>query len=134
VIVVDSSAVVAMIKAEPDTHAIFEILDSSPVNLMSAGNLQETYIVLLGSGIDTAEADRAIKACEIEIQAVDASLAKLAGEAFRRYGKGAHPAGLNYGDCFAYALAKAHDAPLLYKGEDFSRTDILDARRALAAP
>lgn len=64
---------------------------------------------------------------DIEIVAHDASLARVAGEAFLRFGKGRHPAGLNFGDCAAYALAKSNDLPLLFKGDDFSKTDIVAA-------
>jgi ribonuclease VapC len=71
--------------------------------------------------------DLFIAAAGIELVAVDADQAQIAREAFRRYGKGRSPAGLNYGDCFSYALAKATGLPLLFKGADFARTDIESA-------
>lgn len=132
--VVDSSAIVAIARDEADARAFFERLDTSSLNLMSAGNLQETLIVLIGMDVNDVEARvrRIIEECGITIVPVDATLAQLAADAFRRFGKGRHPARLNFGDCFAYALARARDLPLLFKGKDFSKTDIRDARIALA--
>lgn len=71
--------------------------------------------------------DALLARLDIEIIAHDAALAMIAREAFLRFGKGRHPAGLNFGDCAAYALAKANDAPLLFKGKDFTQTDITPA-------
>lgn len=133
-LVIDSSAIVAIIRDEPDARALFELIESSSLSLMSAGNLQETLIVLEAAEVKDAQArvQRIIHACGIQIISVDAELARLAADAFRDYGKGRHPARLNFGDCFAYALAKARNAPLLFKGDNFSKTDIRDARIALA--
>lgn len=131
--VVDSSVIVAIVKKEPEEQLFFDLLDASSMNIMSAGTLQETFIVLIRSQIDVAQAQRVIDACEISIIPVDESLAHIAANAFSRFGRGQdHPARLNFGDCFAYALAKARDLPLLFKGDDFSKTDIRDARIALA--
>ncbi|WP_342359398.1 type II toxin-antitoxin system VapC family toxin [Terrarubrum flagellatum] len=132
--VVDGSVIVAIAKDEPDARALFELLEASPSNLMSAGNLQETFIVLIGLGVKEVETrvQRILDECAIVIVPVDEALARLAADAFSRFGKGRHPAKLNFGDCFAYALARARGLPLLFKGGDFSQTDIPDARIALA--
>ena len=93
---------------------------------MSAVGLLEAAIVLESRGGMAAadELDLFLQTAEIELVAVTAEQAQAARRAWRRFGKGNHPAGLNFGDCFAYALAKTNNEPLLFKGEDFARTDI----------
>ena len=93
---------------------------------MSTANFVETAMVVEARGDDSAaeELDRFIERGPIELVPVTEDHARRARQAWRRFGKGNHPAGLNFGDCFAYALAEATREPLLYKGEDFARTDI----------
>jgi ribonuclease VapC len=95
---------------------------------MSAGNYVEAVMVLEGRRLGSREdLDEWLALRRVEIVPVDLPLARLAADAFVRFGRGRHPAGLNYGDCFAYALAKHLRAPLLFKGDDFARTDIQPA-------
>jgi len=101
---------------------------------MSSVSLQEASMVLAGRHADATawkELDRIILDLELEIVAHSSELARIAREAFLRFGKGRHPARLNCGDCASYALAKSLDIPLLFKGGDFAKTDIVPA---LAAP
>ncbi|HSI40236.1 MAG TPA: type II toxin-antitoxin system VapC family toxin [Xanthobacteraceae bacterium] len=129
-IVVDTSAVVAIFRQEPDAalHAGRIGHDDDPV--MSAATLVEASLVLRGLKKIAAEhaeqwLNRFLDAAGIRVEPVTAAQADLAREAHRRFGKGTgHAASLNYGDCFAYALARSMRAPLLFKGEDFARTDI----------
>jgi ribonuclease VapC len=131
VIVIDSSAVVAVFKKEPESGAIFERLSTATEVFISAANLVETSIVLDGMKIadpGRTGLDEFIRRAKIAVEPVSIEHAQLARAAARKYGKGTgHPAQLNFGDCFAYALAKAMDVPLLYKGNDFSQTDIVAA-------
>jgi ribonuclease VapC len=129
-IVVDSSAVIAIFRQEDDAgdYARRIAADDDPV--MSAANLVETSIVLRGlKKIDPERAERWLddfmKTAGIRIEPVTPDQAQVARAAHLQFGKGTgHGASLNYGDCFAYALAKAMDAPLLCKGSDFPLTDI----------
>ena len=135
-IVVDTSAVVAIFRQEEDASLHAECLASDGEPLMSAANVVETSLVLRGlKKIDPAEAeawlDEFLAVAGIRIEPVTAEQANLARAAHARFGKGTgHAAGLNYGDCFAYALAQAVKAPLLFKGDDFARTD---AAKAISA-
>jgi ribonuclease VapC len=130
VIVVDSSAVIAIFRQEDDAedYARNIAVDDDPV--MSAANLVETSIVLRGLkkiAPETAERwlDDFMKAAGIRIEPVTPNQAQAARSAHLKFGKGTgHGAALNYGDCFAYALAKTMDAPLLCKGKDFPLTDV----------
>ncbi len=129
-IVVDSSAIVAIFRQEDDAvrHAQRIGEDDHPV--MSAANVLETSMVLRGLKRISSEAadrwlDEFLKAGAIEIESVTPQQANAARLAHARFGKGTgHSAGLNFGDCFAYALAKTLDAPLLFKGDDFPHTDL----------
>ena len=94
---------------------------------MSAGNYLESAILAETRFGGREDIDGWIRERRIEIIPVDHGLAELAADAFARFGKGRHPASLNYGDCFAYALAKHLRAPLLFKGEDFAKTDVESA-------
>ena len=129
-IVVDGSAVVAVFRQEDDAEHYTRSIASDDDPVMSAANLVETSIVLRGlRKIVPEKAERwlddFVKAAGIRIEPVTADQAQMARSAHLRFGKGTgHGAGLNYGDCFAYALAKAMDAPLLCKGNDFRLTDI----------
>lgn len=127
-IVVDSSALVAIIAAEPDHLTYAEAIERADAAVISAMNYVELGIVVIlrGHMADARELDDWLGALNISV-AEDDPLSATALAAYLDYGKGVHPAGLNLADCFAYALAKRLDAPLLYKGEDFARTDIRSA-------
>ena len=122
----DSSAVLAILFGEPDArrHAS-AIMAASPCR-MSVANVLEASIVVERRGGDTAahELDTLLQSAEIELVPVTVAHLEAARRAWRRFGKGNHPAALNFGDCFAYALAKATGEPLLFKGDDFAQTDI----------
>ena len=124
-IVVDSSAIVAIALDEPEADAFSEALAKASRRVMSAATYLECAMVLLVRFGSRSEFDRWLDERLIDIRPVDHALAQLAADAFIRFGKGRHPAGLNFGDCFAYALAQSLGARLLFKGDDFSRTDIL---------
>lgn len=124
--VIDTSAIAAIALDEPEAPAFERRIADDSVRLISAATVLETAIVLesrLGEQ-GGAELDLWLHKAGVEIAAVDADQADRARRAWRRYGKGRHPAGLNFGDCFAYALAASTQEPLLFKGDDFSRTDI----------
>ena len=120
--IVDSSAVVAMIKAEPEGRRFAEAIINDGRAAISAANYLETGIVIdrgPGPGLN-AELDELLQDLMIDIAPVTASQARLARQAYRDFGKGSgHKAQLNFGDCFAYALAMDRGEPLLFKGEDF---------------
>jgi ribonuclease VapC len=129
--VLDTSAVVAVLFDETERRAFNERIATAPVRLLSAVSRVELTCVVEGRKREQGRADLERFLAEAQIQLVDVnrSHVDLACEAFRRYGRGRHPAALNIGDCFAYALAKATGEPLLYSGDDFSRTDIASAVR-----
>ena len=124
--VIDSSAIIAVLLNEANAAQIAEAIDSGSQRLLSAASLLEASIVIESRKGEAAgrELDLLIYRAAIEVVAVDQDQAEIARIAWRRYGKGRHPAGLNYGDCFSYALARSRGLPLLFQGEDFSRTDI----------
>jgi ribonuclease VapC len=127
--VVDTSALVAIVIGE-DERAIFEdLILRTPVVVMSIVSAVEACIVLSSKrpSYDTKVLDETISALHIDIRPVDLNQGSLARAAFLRYGPGRGLAKLNFGDCFAYALAKARDDALLFKGDDFLRTDIVAA-------
>lgn len=124
--VIDTSAVLAILLDEPERRGFNERIETAETVRISAANYVEAAIV-----VETrfgAEGSRDFELfltkADIEVCDVDAEQARLAFHAWRRFGKGRHEAALNYGDCFAYALATALNEPLLYKGDDFARTDI----------
>jgi ribonuclease VapC len=130
VIVVDSSALIAILRREPEADIFLRIISGTGECVVSSVSLLETSMVLAGRTGDATswiELDALILRAGIRIQAQDLELAKTARNAFVRYGKGRHPAGLNLGDCAAYAVAKSLDLPLLFKGDDFSKTDVAAA-------
>ena len=128
--VIDISAVIACLFDEPEREAFIEAIDADPVRLISVVGVVEASMVLLGRKRAEGLSDLEAFLIDGEIQriAVDTRQAEIAVEAFRRFGRGRHPAALNIGDCFAYALAKATGERLLSKGGDFGRTDIASAR------
>jgi ribonuclease VapC len=124
--VIDSSAILAVLLNEVNAAPIAQAIESSSQRLLSAANLLEASIVIESRKGEAGgrELDLLLYRAAIEIVAVDQDQAETARMAWRRFGKGRHPAGLNYGDCFAYALARTRRLPLLFQGDDFSRTDI----------
>jgi ribonuclease VapC len=124
--VIDTSAVAAILFDEPDAAALEGKIADDPVRLMSAATFLEATIVVEARLGDPGgrEFDLWLHRAEVEILPVDAEQADMARRAWRRFGRGRHPAGLNYGDCFSYALAATHDEPLLFKGDDFTKTDV----------
>lgn len=127
--VIDTSAVLAILKREEEQHQYTELIKQADVRLMSAGSLVEASMLALSQRgvLGAADLDRFLQEADIEIVPVTEDHARLAREGFDRFGKGRHPAGLNFGDCFTYALAKATGLPLLFKGNDFSQTDLKPA-------
>lgn len=127
--VVDTSAIVAMLLREPEMELFAVALADADDPLISAATLLEASIVMsVKSGeAGVARLDELLAAAAVRCVAVDAAQAAIARSAFARFGKGRASAGLNFGDCFSYALAKARDRPLLFKGSDFRRTDVTPA-------
>ncbi len=126
--VVDTSALVAIAFVEPETERFLSAIDATAVRLISAASVLETGIVVEGRAGRGAgdDLDALIQRLGLDIEPVTAEQVRIARGAWRAYGKGTgHPAGLNFGDCFAYALAKATGLPLLFKGNDFAQTDIV---------
>ncbi len=129
-IVVDSSALVAIMRGEPEAGRFLETIATADALLLSSVNYLETSMVLAGPKGEAAvwhPLEAFLARANIVVAPFDQEQARAAREAFLRFGKGRHPAALNFGDCAAYALAKARRAPLLFKGEDFPKTDIAPA-------
>lgn len=129
-IVVDSSALIAVLSLEPDAQEFLRALANARARAISTVSLLETSLVLAGRKKGTriwAPLDALVSEARIEVADFDGAQAGIAREAFLKYGKGRHPAALNFGDCAAYALAKSRKVPLLFKGEDFPKTDIVPA-------
>jgi ribonuclease VapC len=124
--VIDTSAMIAILFDEPEAEALERRIAADGVRLISAATWLEAAMVVEGRLREEGEAvlDLWLFKTGAEIVPFDADQANLARRAWRRYGKGRHPAGLNYGDCFAYALAQSRGEKLLFKGRDFSQTDI----------
>lgn len=124
--VIDTSVIVAILFDEPERARFAAVIEAAPVRLVSAASFLEATMVVEGRKGRSGErmVDRFVEEGEVEIVPVSGAQARLACEAFRAYGKRRHPASLNLGDCFAYALAKATGEPLLFKGDDFSQTDL----------
>ena len=128
--IVDTSAIMAILLDEPDQAEIALKLRSDFIRRISAGNWIELTVVVTrrADPILRAKLDALLALAPIEIAPVTAEQAKLGEQAYREYGQGSgHPARLNFGDCFAYALARATGEPLLYKGDDFAQTDVIAA-------
>ena len=125
--VLDTSALLAILLDEPERRAFTEAIEAAERRQLSAANFVETSMILESRyGAEGVRSlDRLLAAANVEIVAVDLMQAQAAREAFRQFGKGRHGAGLNFGDCFAYALAKCRAELLLFKGEDFLQTDVL---------
>lgn len=128
--IIDSSALVAILRNEPDAEIYATAIGLAKSRWISAANFLETAVVIDGSRDPVASRrfDEFIQLAGISVEAVTESQAGIAREAYRDFGKGSgHRAGLNFGDCFAYALAKESNEPLLFKGFDFIHTDITSA-------
>jgi ribonuclease VapC len=125
-IIVDSSALIAVLDNEDDAQTFARALAEADAALISAATLVETAIVMLNRhGARSARLlDELVEEANLEVESVTVQQAQLAREAYTEYGKGQNAAGLSFGDCFSYALAKATGCPLLFKGDDFTRTDI----------
>ena len=124
--IVDTSAVLAILFHESDAERYARAITMASPRRMSVATLLETTIVLESRSGAAAghELDAFLEEAAIELEPVTPAHAQAARRAWRRFGKGDHPAGLNFGDCFAYALAEAAREPLLFKGQDFELTDI----------
>jgi ribonuclease VapC len=129
--VIDTSALIAILFGEPEALSFTRAIADESRKLISAFNALETGIVVEARKGEAGgrELDLLLHRAQIEIVAMNADQAELARTAWRKYGKGNHPAGLNIGDCCAYALAKYSVEPLLFKGDDFSQTDIRTAMK-----
>ena len=124
--VIDTSALIAVLLAEAPAQRIARAIEDAPLRLLSAANFLEASIVIerRNGEAGARDLDLLIYRTGLEIVPVDHDLVEIARRAWRRFGKSRHSAVLNYGDCFAYALAKSRDLPLLCVGNDFSQTDI----------
>lgn len=124
--ILDSSAIVAVLRAEEDASDYAQAIASAAKCRVSAVNYVEAAVVIDSSKDPVASRrfDDFFRASRIMVETVTSSQAEIARQAYRDFGKGHHKAGLNFGDCFAYALAKETDEPLLFKGDDFRHTDI----------
>jgi len=129
-IAVDSSAIIAILRLEPEERRFTDAIVDADAACLSAVSLQESSMVLAGRhGLSEAllPLDELIRLLAVEIVPHDRELATIAREAFLKFGKGRHPAALNCGDFASYALAKRRGLPLLFKGNDFARTDVVPA-------
>ena len=127
--VVDTSAIIALLLTEPEMNIFAEILATNPPLAISAVTFHETSVVMAGKAKKAGVRlfDDFIRDLAVEVSPVRIEDAIAAREAYFKYGKGYHAAGLNLADCFAYALAKTRSEPLLFKGDDFSKTDVVPA-------
>jgi ribonuclease VapC len=128
-VAVDTSALIAILYVEPEAERFRDVIGHAPVRLISAVPRVELSFVVEGRKGEAGrqELDHLLEWGEFQLAPMLGEHAQLAIEAFRRFGKGRHPASLNIGDCFSYALAKATGYPLLYKGNDFALTGIQPA-------
>jgi ribonuclease VapC len=124
--VIDTSAVVAILGMERESARLAEAIESDTNRLMSAATVVEAGLVIESryGAAGGREFEVLIAKAGLSIEAVTAEQADVAREAWRRFGKGRHTAGLNFGDCFSYALARITGEPLLFKGNDFAHTDV----------
>ncbi len=129
--ILDTSALFAILGDEPERRSFNEAIEAAESRRMSVATFVEISIVLEAryGAEGSRELDLFLERAAIELVPVDLEQARLARRAWNRFGKGRHPAALNFGDCFAYALAAAVGEPLLFKGDDFAQTDIVPAWR-----
>ncbi len=131
--IIDTSALIAILRGEVEAERCALLIESHAVRRMSAANFVEAAVVIDGSRdpIASRRFDELLKEAQIIVEPVTEVQARVAREAYRDFGKGSgHPAKLNFGDCFAYALAKTTGEPLLFKGDDFIHTDVIPASDA----
>ena len=122
-IAVDTSALMAVLLEEQETAACVEALVANDRIVISAGTVAEALIVAGRRGLGS-EMTELVDGLGLEVMSVSLAVAKRVAESYARWGKGANPAGLNFGDCFSYETAKTWDCPLLYVGSDFAKTDV----------
>ncbi|HJS89988.1 MAG TPA: type II toxin-antitoxin system VapC family toxin [Steroidobacteraceae bacterium] len=124
--VLDTSAILAILQDEPERRKFNEAIEAAETRLLSTASYVECSMILESRyGADgIRDLDLLIAKAQVSLVAVDEEQANLARRAFRKYGKGRHPAGLNFGDCFSYALAQSLNEPLLFKGNDFPQSDV----------
>lgn len=122
-IAVDTSALMAILLGEPQADALIAVLEAEDDLLISAGTVAEALIVAARRNVGE-EMERLIDGLGFEIISVTPASARRIAEAYRNWGKGTHPASLNFGDCFAYEVAKEYGCRLLFVGDDFGRTDV----------
>ena len=124
--VLDTSAVVAILQNEPERRKFNEAIEASESRSISTASFVECSMILESRyGADgVRDLDLFIAKAQVSLMPVDEEQADLARRAYRKFGKGRHPAGLNFGECFSYALSRALDLPLLFKGNDFNQTDV----------
>ena len=128
--IVDASALIAIVFAEPDFDTYASALAASPRTLLSAATFVEASVVVdsVKDPVLSRQFDRLLAHYGVVVEPVSVAQATIARDAYRDFGRGSgHPARLNFGDCFSYALAKDFDLPLLYKGDDFAQTDVRPA-------
>jgi ribonuclease VapC len=126
VIAVDTSALMAILLNEPQADACSAVLEAEERLLISAGTVAEALIVAARRNVGNEMAEL-IDGLGFEVVSVTPAAARRIAQAYDQWGKGVHPASLNFGDCFAYEVAKEHECPLLYVGDDFARTDLAAA-------
>ena len=127
--ILDTSALLAILFDEPEGPQFLMQIVEAPLRVISAANMVEAWMVTdrHSNRAKATALDELVKLLEVEVRSVDLVQARVARRAFEKYGKGKHPAGLNFGDCFAYALTQVSGDKLLFKGGDFSHTDIAKA-------
>ena len=128
--IIDTSAIIAILRLEPEAESFARAIEEARTRRVSAVNYVEAAAVMDGSrdAVVSRRFDELFREARLTIEVVTPSQARIAREAYRDFGKGSgHAAGLNLGDCFAYALAKEMNEPLLFKGEDFRQTDLAPA-------
>jgi ribonuclease VapC len=136
-VIVDTSALVAILRAEPEAAGCAAAIEAAVSRRISAANWLETAIVIDGTRdpIASRRFDDLVAEAALVVEPVTDAQVRIAREAYRDFGRGSgHPARLNYGDCFAYALARATGEPLLFKGDDFACTDIASALPSSPGP
>jgi ribonuclease VapC len=132
-VIIDTSALIAILRAEQDASEMAHAIEKAQTRRLSAANYLETAVVIDGSRDPVASRrfDELVHTAEVRVEPVTHDQARIARDAYRDFGKGSgHKAGLNFGDCFAYALAKSTGEALLFKGDDFGHTDITSALHA----
>ena len=127
--VIDTSALLAILQDEPERRLLNECIEGADSRMMSVATFVEASLVIESryGAEGLRDLDLFIERAGIELAPVDVEQARVARAAFSRFGRGRHPASLNYGDCFSYALAQVLGEPLLYKGDDFAQTDVRPA-------